>query len=493
MGEDVAAAGLTHADRALERARLHRELDRLHDLVASDSLARNRSRLGVEVEFHLVDDEGRAVMENESVLAAIASAPGGHDFQTELARYNIELNLDPVPLAHGGLDALVHALDAALRDARDASDGIADLAMIGSLPTLTTEHTHAEVLSRNARYHLLDASVLAARGGPLEVAIDGRDRLELQLGSIAIEAAATSVQLHMDASVDDFATMWNAAQAVAGAQVAVGANSPFVLGADLWHESRIPLFEQVIDTRSPELAAQGVRPRVWFGERWIASVTDLFEENVRYFPPLLPQAEPEDATVDSAPRLAGLRLHNGTVWRWNRPVYAVRDDRAHLRVENRVLPAGPTVTDTIANLALLIGVVTAAVAGLTETGEPIEERHAFADAAGDFRRAARHGLEALLTWPGTDRVRADRLLLDVLLPLADRGLASVGIGQAERTRHLDVVAARAASGRTGATWQRDTFRSIAATCGRDEALASMTTRYLALQHEGAPVHTWPTP
>ena len=493
MGEDVAAAGLTDADRARERARLHRELDRLHDLVASDAFARDDKRLGVEVEFHLVDGEGRAVTENESVLGAIAAAPGGHDFQTELARYNVELNLDPVPLATGGLDALARALDVALHDARTASAGIAELAMIGVLPTLTTEHTHADVISHNARYHLLDASVVAARGGPLDVVIDGRDRLELHLGSIALEAAATSVQLHMDATVEDFATIWNAAQAVAGAQVAVGANSPFVLGADLWHESRIPLFEQVIDTRPPELAAQGVRPRVWFGERWIASVTDLFEENVRYFPPLLPQAEPEDDGADLAPRLAGLRLHNGTVWRWNRPVYAVHDARAHLRVENRVLPAGPTVADTVANLALLVGVVAGAVAGLTEAGEPIEERHAFADAAGDFRRAARHGLEALLTWPGVDRVRADRLLLEVLLPLADRGLASAGVGQDERSRHLDVVAARAATGRTGATWQRDTFRSIAATCGRDEALAAMTTRYLALQHEGAPVHTWPTP
>ena len=204
---------------------------------------------------------------------------------------------------------------------------------------------HEGTLSANARYRVLNEQIFAARGEDMRIAIDGAEQLLTHAGSITPEAACTSVQLHLQVSPDAFASYWNAAQAIAGVQVALAANSPFLFGRQLWDETRITLFEQATDTRPDELKQQGVRPRVWFGERWITSVFDLFEENLRYFPALLPICEDEDPLAalerGACPQLAEMSLHNGTIYRWNRPVYAVVDGQPHLRVENRVLPAGP--------------------------------------------------------------------------------------------------------------------------------------------------------
>src|SRR5436190_1915313 len=208
---------------------------------------------------------------------------------------------------------------------------------------------------------LLNEQIFAARGEDLDIAIAGVERLSTFADTITPEAACTSVQLHLQVDPSAFGTHWNAAQAIAGVQLALGANAPFFFGKELWRETRIPLFEQATDTRSEELRAQGVRPRVWFGERWVTSIFTLFEENVRYFPALLPVCEDEDPVEVLArgdiPRLPELRLHNGTVYRWNRPVYDVVRGRPHLRVENRVLPAGPTVADILANAAFYYGLI----------------------------------------------------------------------------------------------------------------------------------------
>ena len=235
-----------------------------------------------------------------------------------------------------------------------------------------------------------------------------------------------------------FAHYWNAAQAIAGVQVAVGANSPFLFGKELWRETRIPLFEQATDTRPEELKEQGVRPRVWFGERWVTSVFDLFEENARYFPALLPICDDDDPAAQLArgetPTLAELSLHNGTVYRWNRPIYAVVDGRPHLRVENRVLPAGPTVVDAVANAAFYYGLVHA----LAEQERPIWSQMSFSAAEENLHSGARHGLDAMLYWPTLGEVSAAELVLRRLLPLAKAGLdpgASTPAGERPDARH----------------------------------------------------------
>jgi hypothetical protein len=311
--------------------------------------------------------------------------------------------------------------------------------------------------------------------------------------SIAPEAACTSVQFHMQVPPERFAAHWNASQAVAAIQVAIGANSPFLCGRRLWDETRIALFEQATDTRPEELKAQGVRPRVWFGERWITSVFDLFEENVRYFPPLLPILDDEDPVTvlhdGGVPSLAELRLHNGTIYRWNRPVYDILDGRPHLRVENRVLPAGPTVVDMLANAAFYFGLVRQ----LAEEERPIWSQLTFPAAEDNFHAAAMRGIEATVYWPKAGEVRVTDLVLSMLLSKAHMGLEKFGVAAAQRERLLGIIEQRCRTGRNGATWQTQAVWAAEhqRKLDRAAALHDMLLRYSTLQHRNEPVHTWP--
>jgi hypothetical protein len=294
-------------------------------------------------------------------------------------------------------------------------------------------------------------------------------------------------------SPEAFGSYWNAAQAVAGPQVAVAANSPFLFGRELWRETRLTLFEQATDTRPDELKSQGVRPRVWFGERWITSVFDLFEENLRYFPALLPLVEDEDpvAVLDGgrAPELGELTLHNGTIYRWNRPVYAVVDGLPHLRVENRVLPAGPTVTDIMANAAFYYGLVRV----LAEAERPVWTRMSFAAAADNLAEGARHGIDARLYWPGLGEVPVTELVLRRLLPMAADGLQRWKVDARDADRLLGVIEQRCLTCRTGASWQAESVHALSGGRGADrpEALRLMTQGYIDRMHTNEPSHSWP--
>jgi hypothetical protein len=327
----------------------------------------------------------------------------------------------------------------------------------------------------------------------MEISIQGVERLRATADTIMPEAACTSMQLHLQVSPDDFPRYWNASQAVAGVQLALGANSPFLLGKQLWAETRIALFEQATDTRSEELKSQGVRPRVWFGERWITSIFDLFEENVRYFPALLPIVEDEDpvATLDhgDAPELAELRLHNGTIYRWNRPVYDVVRGVPHLRVENRVLPSGPTVVDMMANAAFYFGLVRS----LAEDERPVWSQMSFSAAEENFHAGARDGIAADVFWPGVGSVPATELVLRRLLPRAKEGLDRWGLDHEQRDRLLGIIEQRCLTGRNGSTWQSSTFHDLFDAGARDrfDALREVVQRYNKLMHQNLPVHEWP--
>jgi hypothetical protein len=348
-------------------------------------------------------------------------------------------------------------------------------------------------MSANERYKVLNEQIFASRGEDMRIAIDGPEQLLTHTDSITPEAACTSVQLHTQVSPDAFASYWNAAQAIAGVQVALAANSPFLFGRQLWHETRITLFEQATDTRPDELKEQGVRPRVWFGERWITSVFDLFEENLRYFPALLPICEDEDplAVLDqgAVPKLAEMSLHNGTVYRWNRPVYDTAGAAPHLRVENRVLPAGPSIADIVANAAFYYGLVRS----LAEAQRPIWTQMSFTTAAENLHEAARHGLDAQLYWPGVGDTPVAELVLRRLLPLAREGLGQWGVDTACVDRLLGIIEQRCLNGQTGAAWQIATVAEITSRSGADrpEALRRMTQRYIEHMHTNEPAHTWP--
>jgi hypothetical protein len=308
-----------------------------------------------------------------------------------------------------------------------------------------------------------------------------------------IPSACTSVQLHQQVDPEAFARYWNAAQAIAGIQVALAANSPFFCGRELWRETRIALFEQATDTRPEELKAQGVRPRVWFGERWITSIFDLFEENVRYFPALLPVCDDEDPLEmlerGAVPHLSELRLHNGTIYRWNRPIYDVVRDQPHLRVENRVLPAGPTVVDILANAAFYYGLLRV----VADEERPLWSQMSFSAAEENFHAGARDGINALVYWPGIGQVPVAELVLRRLLGAAREGLGRWGVAAADAERLLGIIERRCVTLRNGASWQSHVFRGLYDRgMERTEALREMTRRYRQHMHSNEPVHSWPT-
>ena len=450
-----------------------------------------RPLTGLEIEFNLVDANADPAMRNEEVLNAIANEV----FQAEVGQFNIEFNAKPSSLAGSAIADLETELRGSLNEANArALDIGAHIVMIGILPTLMAQQLSGATLSANPRYALMNEQIFAARGEDLHISIDGPERLALYADTIAPEAACTSVQFHLQVSPQMYANTWNAAQAVAGVQLALGANSPYLLGKELWRETRIALFEQSTDTRPDELKAQGVRPRVWFGERWINSIFDQFEENVTYFPALLPVCDPEDPVAVLArgdtPRLQELRMHNGTIYRWNRPIYDVYRNKPHLRVENRVLPAGPSVVDILANGAFYYGVLKV----LAEEDRPIWTRLSFAAAEDNFYSGAKQGINARIYWPGLGEVPATELVLRRLLPMAYEGLDRWGVAPAVRDRLLGIIEARCKCHCNGAEWQADMVHKLEdehRSMDRRSALREMLARYLENMHANEPVHTWP--
>ena len=489
MGRDIDPIEISGEDRRNYRAKLTRSLDVLARMLRERLFEADPCLVGQEIELNLVDEHGAPSMRNAEVLDAIADPA----WATEVGQFNLEINVPPRQLDGDALAGLEQDIRASLNAGDAKARGIGSrLVMIGILPTLRKVDVNAGTMSASERFRVLNEQIFAARGEDMRIEIDGAEQLLTHADSITPEAACTSVQLHVQVSPDAFASYWNAAQAIAGVQVALAANSPFLFGRQLWHETRITLFEQATDTRPDELKRQGVRPRVWFGERWITSVFDLFEENIQYFPALLPICEDEDplAALDrgTCPQLAEMSLHNGTIYRWNRPVYAVVDGMPHLRVENRVLPAGPSVADTVANAAFYYGLVRV----LAESERPIWTQMSFTTAAENLHEAARHGLASQLYWPGLGDAPVAELVLRRLLPLAREGLRRWGVNPVHADRLLGIIEQRCLTGRTGAAWQISTVSAITESSGaeRQEALRQMTQRYIEQMHTNQPVHTW---
>ncbi|MEO3756829.1 glutamate-cysteine ligase family protein [Mycobacterium sp. B14F4] len=447
--------------------------------------------VGMEVELNLVDPLGRPRLVNDAVLARLERT----DMQHELGQFNVELNVAPRRLVGQVLRHTEAELVEVLEISRARIECLGTrIVAVGMLPTLGAEHLTVERISANPRYALMNRRMRAARHRPFNVSvIDSCEPLEFTTDSVAPEAAATSLQLHLRVPPDRFAHYYNAAQMIAGAQVAVAANAPFLLTRLAWQETRITLLEQLLDTRRPREVKANAPSRVRLGDRWISGPVELFDDLVRLYPPMFPilTDEDPDAMLEAghAPALRELRLHNGSVWRWNRPVYDVQDGHPHFRIENRVLPSGPTAIDMVANAAFYYGLVRALV-----DHEPFPWRAVpFAAAERDLHRAARDGLAARLYWQGEEH-SVDKLTRDVLLPAAAAGLDSWGVDGTDRDRYLGVIEDRVRTGRTGAAWQTATVcRLENRGLGRIAALREMTRRYVEHARTDAPVHEWPLP
>lgn len=493
MGREITSAEWDFSLPDRFRSKVQLDLDVFEKILTRSKFADEIPMTGVELELDLIDDRGQPVFENLAVIEATR----GFDVVPELARFNVEVNAEPRLLNGDALHLMRDQLSDAMREVDRAAKVVGAHALpIGLLPTLTPQELSGEWMTESSRFQALNDAVIRARGEDVVLDITGPGGEHLKTGwpTLAPEAACTSFQLHTQVTPRDFARSWNSAQAIAGAQVAIGANSPFFFGTEIWQEGRVPVFTQAVDTRPAELVNQGVFPRVHFGDNWITSIFDLLEANVRYFPPLLSELSDEDPEAVLAegkiPELYELMLHNGTVYRWNRPVYSVSDNTPHLRVENRVLPAGPTAADMVANAAFFFG----ATRCLARQTRPIWSKLSFNAAETNFLRGARDGFDAQMFWPGIGRVSPDRLVLDVLLPMAEEGLRDLGADVDAIDLYLGIIESRCLSRTNGAGWQVYTVHAFESQgMSREEALRAMTLQYLGNARSGEPVHSWPLP
>lgn len=472
MGQEIDHVTFTAAERAEFARRL---ADETEALVAECTLRGTTDDIrlvGLELEACLVDRETLLPsMCNQAFLTRLDSPQAS----AELAQHNTEFNFEPLPLGEGMLGRLHAALHRQCTQARQVAAELgADIALCGILPTLAPSQLTPSNISPLNRYFALNRQVMDAHcGAASRLDIKGRDHLTRELDSVMMEAATTSFQIHLRLPANLMRGAYNAAQLASAPMIALGANSPLLFGHDLWAETRIPLFEQAVGLGGLGSASRGPVRRVSFGSGYVKrGLLECFEENLAHYPVLLPILD------DSGARYAHLRLHNGTIWRWNRPIVGFDEDGGvHLRLEHRTLPAGPSLIDMVANTALFVGLVRHYMDQEVESLE-------FALARSNFYEAARHGLSARIDWLDGQRHPISRLLRKTLLPAAAGGLDLLGIDPDDRDRYLGVLERRLDSGQNGAVWQR---RFLARYPGD---LAALTASMLEQQACDTPVHLW---
>ncbi len=475
MGEEIPHTRFTAEEEREFQRRLKSETAQLAHWFSEHCFSQHAPMAGFELEAWLVDDAAAPVAENEQFLQRLNNPL----VVPELSRFNVELNGHPQMLHGDCFSVMERELNETWRQCRSTAEQMKlRLIMIGILPTLEEGQLTLKNMSAVKRYRALNEQVLNLREGKaLELDIHGREVLKTSHGSVMLESATTSFQIHLKVDPHKALRCYNASILLSAPMVACSANSPYLFGHDLWNESRIPLFEQSVAVGGLAGAAHGPLRRVSFGSGYARhSLMECFTENAEHFPVLLPTLFAAD---DAS--LPHLRLHNGTIWRWNRPLLGFDEDGTpHLRIEHRVVPGGPTVVDEVANMAFYYGLVSA-LAAMPQTPE---ECLSFADARDNFYAAARDGLEASLKWLSGHKYSASRLLLEQLIPLAQAGLAELQVDPPEADYYLDIVRQRVANAGTGANWQR----AFVARYGAD--FRALTEAYWEGQESGVPVHRW---
>ncbi len=462
----------------------------LERMINEGMIERDIRRIGAEQELFLVDEAWRPMPIQAAMLERLRQSSSS--FTPELASFNIEANLQPQVLSPTCLTDMHEELDDLMRRARGAAQAEGGQVLnCGILPTLAQSDLSLNNMAESDRYRQLNQVMSDMRGGRFESLIKGLDELRVVHDNVMMEACNTSFQVHFQVGAEEFANLYNLAQLVTAPVLAAAVNSPVLLQHRLWHETRVALFAQTLDIRNASQLARNTRQRVTFGDRWVeGGVLDIFREDVSRFRLLLGGdtggSSMEALERGEVPTLDALRMHNGTVYRWNRPCYGISDGKPHLRIENRVLPAGPTVEDQIANTAFYLGLMIAYGEELDDVRRVME----FDDAKGNFMAAARYGLSAELRWLGGQRVNARDLILSDLLPRAREGLAFKGIERGAADRYLDLIEERVSSGRTGAQWALDSLARMGTRGTLDERHRALASATYARQAAGLPVHKW---
>lgn len=493
MGLLIERDTFTDDEYARFSARLAESIPALTRAIARPGFGKGPTTIGAELELFLVDQFGHPMPVNLEVLERC----GDERLTIEINRFNLELNLTPQLLAGRPFAAVRADVEDALRKVRkSAAESGSRVATIGILPTLRQEDFSRNSLTPLPRYRALSNGIRRSRqGAPLHVNVAGEESVNLAWDDVTLEGANTSLQFHLRVTPQKFADAYNAAQIATAPVLALAGNSPFFLGKKLWDETRVALFRQATDDRG-ELPSDWRPPaRVTFGRGWVRKgATELFAEAVALHTPLIPivseHSPREQVDAGLVPALDELRLHNGTVWYWNRAVYDPHEE-GHLRIEFRALPAGPSVIDMVANGAFMLGLTL----GLAENIERFLPGMPFMFARVNFHRAAKDGVAADLLWPTSiaPSPRPVRVtdLLPELLDIAASGLQSAGVEKDDYAPLLEIIRERAALRRTGARWQRHALASFEAHMSRQEALARVLDRYMTLSEEGRPVHEWP--
>jgi CBS domain-containing protein len=467
---------------------LLRDLCALERMIEQGLIEVGVHRIGAEQELFFVDAGWRPAPVAMQVLDSLE----GQAFNTEIGRFNLEINLAPLPVGPQCLSALEREVAGHLNQVVEAARSLdARVVLTGILPTLSPADLTLDNLTPMPRYHALNDTVLALRGGPFQLRIEGTDELQVEYPSVMLESCNTSFQVHLQVGAEEFPRLYNAAQAALGPVLAAAVNSPLLFGRRLWEETRVALFQQSLDTRHCVAHVREIVPRVRFGDAWVRQSAmeifhhDLARQRVMFFGEV---SEDPMAVLDAGgtPKLEAFRIHNSTVYRWNRPCYGLHGGRPHLRIECRALPAGPTLRDQIANAALWLGLV----AGLANEHDDVAECMDFDDARANFLAAARYGLRAGFTWFDGKRYSARDLLLLRLLPTARHGLRALGIGGGEADTYLGVIEQRVATGRTGARWLLDSYAALRGRGTRAEQLATLVAGMAGRAREGEPVHEW---
>jgi gamma-glutamyl:cysteine ligase YbdK (ATP-grasp superfamily) len=464
------------------------QLDALGRVVADPTFGEGPPSIGAELELPLITADGGPAPVNRALIAAVNDPR----LTVEIARYNLELNLTPVPAAgrpFAALEAEIVELMGKL--ARHGASLGATPLPVGILPSITRADTTRDAMTDLPRYRALEAAVRRVRRGPARLVVRGREALEVEDDGVMLEGANTSFQVHLRVPAGRFADTYNAAQLATPVALAVAGNSPVFLGRALWDETRIVVFKQSVDMRAVDELAWHRPSRVAFGHGWVRhGIHELFAESVRLHPPIFPVSG-EGPAVDAGfpPALPELRLHQGTVWRWNRAIYDPSAE-GHLRIEYRALPSGPTPRDMMANAAFLLGLTV----GLRDDIEARLCGCPFLMCDTSFYRAARDGLDATLLWPTkagpAPRERRVVELTEKLLPVAAEGLSALGVHRDEAADLLQVIESRLATGRTGARWQRAALEHLRSRVPDAEVLPTLVREYAARAATQAPVHTW---
>ena len=489
MGEQNLKLNTDESARQAFMKALLVEVHALETMLGSGMLETGVRRIGAEQEMFLVDRARKPANKAREILAAI----GDRRFTHELGLFNLEANLSPRRLGGDCLRLLEAEAQELHRRARETAAKFGcDIALVGILPTLTRANLALDSMTPIPRYHALNDAIRALRGKDFEFTINGIDQLSVQHDNVMLEACNTSFQVHYQVSPEHFARDYNIAQAITAPLLAAAANSPLLLGKRLWHETRIAVFEYSIDTRSNVLQERGLKPRVHFGDHWLEdSVTEIFKEDIARFRIVLTTETEEDPLGmierGEAPSLNALRLHNGTVYRWNRPCYGVHEGVPHLRIENRVIPSGPTVLDEVANVAFFCGML----AGMAEQVRDIRDVLTFSEVKANFLAAARDGIRAQMNWFNDTHLPAKQLVLEQLIPLAREGLQQVGVDRDDIDRYLGVLHDRVTMRRTGARWALESLESMnQAGVTPDQRMRCLVDSMVRQQASGKPVCQW---